>query len=801
MKASSTAIQSELPTSNWSSTLTIESPRNPNIAFHRQSEFSAYPSAPFRPVIINFTDTEITVSWRKVQEIGSSPLIGYRLEYYDADSPKPTWLLASNRIFTEIFTLKHLQPNTRYVFAVRAENSHGLSAPSQLSNTVQTLKYAPNRLNPTSSSNQKDLNEIRSHLNGIQVILKDTKPMSANSVKLIWELVHRDQNVLVNKDNIEGYYIRFRDVGPDLDELQNDLKLLNKPNAAKMSNSEHQKYNMLTVLTSGSNVNSYVISDLSEFTLYELFVVPFYKSVDGPPSNSRLVRTLADQPSAPPAEVKAHLLNLTAISVHWKPVPKPQRNGIIQAYNIMLIPIQLANSTTAANRQASMNNLNSIHHHDLFTNHQNVQDNLPLPPPHYLDHHHHSILPYAIPQPPYIEQNSPIFPLPIEYQDNSNNNNDLTNAALLSRNALLFNSNGNFQPQQQQQQQQFQSNSPILLNQFSRNLTTNANTHQITIVGLQPGAIYQLRISAANMVGVGPASVPILLQMNSEYIIEGADREELDSANGHTNLEDATRKHTSLNRDLFNSKIITIVFTVSLAGLLIGAVCFVINRRSSNLNKFDKNTGGGSSILNKNKFSFTSTSNNKTNKLANDLFLNSNHPMISATDSLTSPTDALWIDRNWLTATQQNSQTTGDYPLLLKNDPTLLTGLNGRQSIEHRSTSSAIYASTSQLNCSSILNNANSNGGDYCVQNEYCEVSELGSPFANKLDSSQSQQLSYALNQIGSSKLSSKNSTSVLLPSNIYATTTLINLNQNNQAARVNLPDNNSVGFYFLLFK
>ena len=104
----------ELPTTSWSAMLTVESPRNPNIAFHRQPEFGSYPSAPSsKPVIINFTNTEVTVSWRKVQEIGSSPLIGYRLEYYDADSPRPVWLLASNRIFTEIYTVKHLQPNTR----------------------------------------------------------------------------------------------------------------------------------------------------------------------------------------------------------------------------------------------------------------------------------------------------------------------------------------------------------------------------------------------------------------------------------------------------------------------------------------------------------------------------------------------------------------------------------------------------------------------------------------------------------------------------------------------------------------
>ena len=352
---------------------------------------------------------------------------------------------------------------------------------------------------------------------------------------------------------------------------------------------------------------------------------------------------------------------------------------------------------------------------------------------------------------------SSIFPPPppqaMDYPDNGA---DLSSAALLSRNAAAFGSN--MHPNEAASQHS------ALLNQLSRNLTTNANTHQLTIVGLQPGAIYQLRVAAANMIGYGPASSPILLQMNAEYIIE-MDREDAD---GPRSEQGGKPPSITFNRNLFNSKIITIVFTVSLTGLLIGAICFVINRRSQSLNKFDKTNN---SILNKNKFPFTSSSSSSTKK---DLF--SNNPMISAADSLTSPTDALWIDRNWLAAAQNGGSQAGDYPLL-KN------GLHSRT--DHRSTSSAIYASTSQLNCSRP-SLANPNNGDYGMpsQNEYAEVSELGAFTGNKFDNSGQPPMGYTLSNIGAP--------AALMPSNAYATTTLINLNQNT-LSRVNcLPSSQS---------
>lgn len=53
-----------------------------------------------------------------------------------------------------------------------------------------------------------------------------------------------------------------------------------------------QKYNMVTVLNAGAT--SYTVTNLRKFTKYEFFLVPFFKSVEGQPSNSKVIQTLED---------------------------------------------------------------------------------------------------------------------------------------------------------------------------------------------------------------------------------------------------------------------------------------------------------------------------------------------------------------------------------------------------------------------------------------------------------------------------------------------------------------------------
>jgi hypothetical protein len=50
---------------------------------------------------------------------------------------------------------------------------------------------------------------------------------------------------------------------------------------------------MLTVLHAGG-ASGFQVAGLAKYTRYEFFLVPFYKTVDGRPSNSRMARTLED---------------------------------------------------------------------------------------------------------------------------------------------------------------------------------------------------------------------------------------------------------------------------------------------------------------------------------------------------------------------------------------------------------------------------------------------------------------------------------------------------------------------------
>lgn len=74
---------------------------------------------------------------------------------------------------------------------------------------------------------------------------------------------------IINGQFVEGFYIYSREMGAN------------------------GTYKMLTVLH-GGGASACTMTGLAKYRQYEFFIVPFYKSVEGRPSNSRVARTLED---------------------------------------------------------------------------------------------------------------------------------------------------------------------------------------------------------------------------------------------------------------------------------------------------------------------------------------------------------------------------------------------------------------------------------------------------------------------------------------------------------------------------
>uniref|UniRef100_A0A3Q1F475 Titin n=1 Tax=Acanthochromis polyacanthus TaxID=80966 RepID=A0A3Q1F475_9TELE len=92
--------------------------------------------SPGRPVALNITRHEVTVSWTKPEGDGGFSITGYTVER--REMPSGRWLKANfNNILETVFTVSGLIEDATYEFRVFARNSAGaVSAPSQSSEAI-----------------------------------------------------------------------------------------------------------------------------------------------------------------------------------------------------------------------------------------------------------------------------------------------------------------------------------------------------------------------------------------------------------------------------------------------------------------------------------------------------------------------------------------------------------------------------------------------------------------------------------------------------------------------------------------
>ncbi|XP_050532372.1 roundabout homolog 2-like [Daktulosphaira vitifoliae] len=286
---------------SWSAELKMESPKNPNVGFFRSPDPSTFPGAPSSLTVINHTDTTVTLSWSRNGKVGSSPLLGYQVEMFTYGE-NVGWVTLTRRLLSTHFTQHFLKPGQSYLFLIRAENSHGLSPPSHLSNRVTLpTEYRHNEYYT------HDMSIAKSTLYGGHIVdLIDIKTVNSTSIKLFWEVL--------NGEFLEGFYLYYRG-----------------------KNSIGHESTLMKILSNTTELSgAYVINQLHPSVTYIFFLVPFYKHIKGRPSNSRIAKTLEDYPSLPPQRVVSTVYNSSSVYLKWDPPPDDSHNGIITNYQIII---------------------------------------------------------------------------------------------------------------------------------------------------------------------------------------------------------------------------------------------------------------------------------------------------------------------------------------------------------------------------------------------------------------------------------------------------------------------------------
>ena len=272
----------------WTANLAVASPTNPNVVFVRSpSDPMALPGSPSQPRLVQKTSNSLTITWQSGSRMGASALLGYTVEVFSsledesaALNPvgwtwagpsvplRRAWRIVARRLKADEFTFTDLKPSTSYTFLVRAENSHGLSLPSPVSPWFTTLPSAGNGNVQWQSS--LEIDEVRQRLSAPWLRLDQARAINSSSVRLSWQLLDGD-GIGDGDTTIEGIYIWYRAVERD---------------GIVQSETPFQ----VTAVINPS-LSSYTLHQLTPCTRYTFFLVPFYRTIEGKPSNSKTERT------------------------------------------------------------------------------------------------------------------------------------------------------------------------------------------------------------------------------------------------------------------------------------------------------------------------------------------------------------------------------------------------------------------------------------------------------------------------------------------------------------------------------
>ncbi|KAK8406197.1 hypothetical protein O3P69_007132 [Scylla paramamosain] len=252
------------------------------------------PAPPTKPRVVDVNQTAVQLSWLPNSQEGGEWAQWYSVEYWRRGWPE--WRVADAVTTQESCVVDQLVPGHTYTFLVRAVSSRGASFPSPWSEPVTAR---PRR---ESGLDADQLRQARRRLSRPVVALSGASATAPDSVLLNWEFLSPAEGAV---EGVLVYSVR-----------------------------EGGGVQVATVL--GASSSSHVVHDLQPFTPYTFFVVPFWRSVEGTPSNSYSLTTPEDVPLEAPSDVRVARRQEGSVLIQWTGVEGAAVRGRLQGYRVTL---------------------------------------------------------------------------------------------------------------------------------------------------------------------------------------------------------------------------------------------------------------------------------------------------------------------------------------------------------------------------------------------------------------------------------------------------------------------------------
>ncbi|XP_064082631.1 protein sax-3-like [Macrobrachium nipponense] len=252
------------------------------------------PAPPSKPHILFTNETAVILKWLPNSQIIGGARHQYIVEYWRQGWDE--WRVADTIMMDESCIVKNLTPGNIYTFLVRAVTKGGISFPSPWSDPV-TIR--PPR-DPSLTMDQ--VIHARRRLSRPTVTLADATATGATSVLLKWKFL------TTAHETVEGVLV-YTVSGDGIVKVA-------------------------TVL--GSSSSAHHLHNLEPNTEYSFFIVPFWRSVEGTPSNSFTLTTPEDKPVEPPKDVHATLREDGSILITWSSLIGRDARGKVTGYQVTL---------------------------------------------------------------------------------------------------------------------------------------------------------------------------------------------------------------------------------------------------------------------------------------------------------------------------------------------------------------------------------------------------------------------------------------------------------------------------------